>query len=46
MNRRHFLATSVATAALAACASPPQANATRKPNIIKGAVMSTTSKSI
>ena len=34
MNRRHFLATSVATAALAACASPPQPGAARKPNII------------
>ena len=35
MNRRQFLATSVATAALAACASPPLASAsTRKPNII------------
>jgi len=39
MNRRHFLATSVATsvatAALAACASPVQPSAsTRKPNVI------------
>jgi arylsulfatase A len=35
MNRRHFLASTVATAALAACASPPTASAsTRKPNVI------------
>jgi arylsulfatase A len=35
MNRRHFLAATVATAALAACASPPTASAsTRKPNVI------------
>jgi arylsulfatase A len=34
MNRRHFLASTVATAALAACATPPLAASTRKPNII------------
>lgn len=35
MNRRHFLASTVATAALAACATPPRgANPARKPNII------------
>ena len=35
MNRRHFLLASAATAALAACASPPLANTpTRKPNIV------------
>jgi arylsulfatase A len=35
MNRRHFLASTVATAALAACASPPmQSASTRKPNVI------------
>lgn len=35
MNRRHFLASTVATAALAACATPPQLNTfARKPNII------------
>jgi arylsulfatase A len=35
MNRRHFLASTVATAALAACATPPQLSAsTRKPNIV------------
>ena len=35
MNRRHFLLASAATAALAACASPPLANMpTRKPNIV------------
>jgi arylsulfatase A len=35
MNRRHFLASTVATAALAACATPPQPSAsTRKPNIV------------
>ncbi len=35
MNRRHFLLASAATAALAACASPPLANASaRKSNIV------------
>ncbi|MEZ6028430.1 MAG: sulfatase [Hyphomonadaceae bacterium] len=35
MNRRHFLSSSVALAALAACASPPATAApTRKPNIV------------
>jgi arylsulfatase A len=35
MNRRHFLASTVATAALAACATPPLTSAsTRKPNIV------------
>lgn len=35
MNRRHFLASSVALAALTACASPPLADTpTRKPNIV------------
>lgn len=35
MHRRHFLASTVATAALAACATPPQLSAsTRKPNIV------------
>lgn len=35
MNRRRFLTTSVAAAALAACASPPvRSAATRKPNIV------------
>ncbi len=35
MNRRHFLASTVAAAALAACASPPSAQTpTRKPNIV------------
>jgi arylsulfatase A len=35
MNRRHFLLASAATAALAACASPPLASAsTRRPNIV------------
>lgn len=35
MNRRHFLLTSAAAAALAACATPPLgATPTRKPNII------------
>ena len=34
MNRRHFLASTVATAALAACATPPLVSSTRKPNII------------
>jgi arylsulfatase A len=35
MNRRHFLLASAATAALAACATPPlSATPTRKPNIV------------
>jgi arylsulfatase A len=35
MNRRHFLSSTVALAALAACASPPITGAsTRKPNIV------------
>ena len=35
MNRRHFLASTVATAALAACATPPLTGASsRKPNIV------------